>query len=89
VAVSRARYDAQVYTEVKAELTERLVHDVSRLSAIEPAARKIARDVSHRSAIEPNRECVSPAHGIEPSTARSQVHEQNPQAFNEALQILE
>jgi len=75
VAVSRARYDAQVYTEVKAELTEPLVHDVSRLSAIEPAARKIARDVSHRSAIEPRRESVSPAHGIEPSTARSQVHE--------------
>jgi len=60
---------------VKAELTEPLVHDASRLSAIEPAARKIARDVSHRSAIEPRRESVSPAHGIEPSTARSQVHE--------------
>src|SRR5205814_5874686 len=54
---------------------EPLVHDASRLSAIEPAARKIARDVSHRSAIEPRRESVSPAHGIEPSTARSQVHE--------------
>jgi len=58
VAVSRGRYDAQVYTNDKGQLAEQL-----------------ARDVSHRSAIEPSRESVSPAHEIERSSARSQVHE--------------
>src|SRR5438876_9016540 len=58
VAVSRGRYDAQIYTNDKTHLTEQL-----------------SRDVSHRSAIEPSRESVSPAHEIERSSARSQVHE--------------
>jgi ATP-dependent exoDNAse (exonuclease V) alpha subunit len=58
VAVSRGRYDAQVYTNDKGHFTEQL-----------------SRDVSHRSAIEPNRESVSPAREIDPSSARSQVHE--------------
>ncbi len=58
VAVSRGRYDAQVYTNDKGQLAEQL-----------------ARDVSHRSAIEPSRESVSPAREIEPTSARSQVHE--------------
>ena len=58
VAVSRGRYDAQVYTDDKGQLAEQL-----------------ARDVSHRSAIEPSRESVSSAREIEPSSARSQVHE--------------
>jgi conjugative relaxase-like TrwC/TraI family protein len=58
VAVSRGRYDAQVYTNDKGQLAEQL-----------------GRDVSHRSAIEPGRESVSPAKEINPSSARSQVHE--------------
>jgi hypothetical protein len=57
VAVSRGRYDAQLYTNDKTHLTEQL-----------------SRDVSHRSAMEPSRESVS-THKIEPSSARSQVHE--------------
>jgi ATP-dependent exoDNAse (exonuclease V) alpha subunit len=58
VAVSRGRYDAQLYTNDKTHLTEQL-----------------SRDVSHRSAMEPSRDSVSLAHKIEPSSARSQVHE--------------
>jgi conjugative relaxase-like TrwC/TraI family protein len=37
VAVSRGRYDAQLYTNDKAYLTERLSRDVSHRSAIEPS----------------------------------------------------
>src|SRR5712692_163141 len=58
VAVSRGRYDAQIYTNDKSQLGEHL-----------------SRDVSHRSAIEPNRESISSACAIEPSSARSQTHE--------------
>ena len=58
VAVSRGRYDAQVYTNDKGHLAEQL-----------------SRDVSHRSAMEPSRESISSAREIEPSSARSQVHE--------------
>ncbi|MGC2829401.1 MAG: MobF family relaxase [Candidatus Acidiferrum sp.] len=36
VAVSRARYDAQVYTNDKGQLAEQLSRDVSRRSAMEP-----------------------------------------------------
>src|SRR5437879_7764728 len=57
VAVSRGRYDAQIYTNDTAQLADGL-----------------GRDVSHRTAMEPSRESVS-AHKIEPSSARSQVHE--------------
>lgn len=37
VAVSRGRYDAQIYTNDKSQLTEQLSRDISRRSAIEPA----------------------------------------------------
>ncbi len=37
VAVSRGRYDAQLYTNDKTHLTEQLSRDVSRRSAIEPS----------------------------------------------------
>jgi hypothetical protein len=36
VAVSRGRYDAQIYTNDKGHLTEQLSRDVSCRSAIEP-----------------------------------------------------
>ena len=36
VAVSRGRYDAQIYTNDKAHLTEQLSRDVSHRSAMEP-----------------------------------------------------
>ena len=58
VAVSRGRYDAQIYTNDKGQLADQL-----------------SRDVSHRSAMEPSRVSVSFAHKVEPSSARSQVHE--------------
>jgi ATP-dependent exoDNAse (exonuclease V) alpha subunit len=37
VAVSRGRYDAQIYTNDKTHLTEQLSRDVSRRSAMEPS----------------------------------------------------
>ncbi len=37
VAVSRGRYDAQVYTNDKGQLAEQLSRDVSHRSAIEPS----------------------------------------------------
>jgi hypothetical protein len=37
VAVSRGRYDAQIYTNDKDHLTEQLSRDVSHRSAIEPS----------------------------------------------------
>src|SRR5437667_12318718 len=37
VAVSRGRYDAQIYTNDKSHLTEQFSRDVSRRPAIEPA----------------------------------------------------
>jgi len=58
VAISRGRYDAQIYTNDKSQLAGGLV-----------------RDVSHRSAMEPNRQSISSAPKIDPSSARSQVHE--------------
>ncbi|MGH9688028.1 MAG: MobF family relaxase [Candidatus Acidiferrales bacterium] len=36
VAISRGRYDAQIYTNDKSQLAERLSRDVSRRSALEP-----------------------------------------------------
>jgi hypothetical protein len=38
-------------------------------------AEQLARDVSHRSAMEPSRDSPFSAHKIEPSSARSRVHE--------------
>ena len=35
VAVSRSRYDAQIYTNDKSQLTEQLVRDVSRQTAMD------------------------------------------------------
>ena len=58
VAISRGRYDAQIYTNDKGHLAEQL-----------------SRDVSHQSAIEPSRDSVPSPNKIEPSSARSQVHE--------------
>jgi ATP-dependent exoDNAse (exonuclease V) alpha subunit len=59
VAVSRGRYDAQVYTNDKGQL----------------AAEQLGRDVSHRSATQASRESVSLAHETELSSTRSQGHE--------------
>jgi len=61
VAISRGRYDAQIYTNDKAQLAEGL-----------------SRDASHGSAMEPNPESASPAHQIEPSSERTQVHAHRP-----------
>ncbi len=53
VAVSRGRYDAQIYTDDKSHLTERLSRDVSHRPATEPeraqqqsAAQKIESSVA-------------------------------------------
>jgi ATP-dependent exoDNAse (exonuclease V) alpha subunit len=46
VAVSRARYDAQIYTNDKGQLAEHLARDVSHRSAIEP----------NRESVSPGRE---------------------------------
>jgi hypothetical protein len=39
-AVSRGRYDAQIYTNDKSHLTEQLSRDVSRRSAVETEAQQ-------------------------------------------------
>jgi hypothetical protein len=39
-------------------------------------ADQLSRDVSHRSAMEPSRESISSVREIEPSSTRSQGHEQ-------------
>jgi hypothetical protein len=41
VAVSRGRYDAQLYTNDKTHLTEQLSRDVSHRSAIEPGRESV------------------------------------------------
>jgi ATP-dependent exoDNAse (exonuclease V) alpha subunit len=60
VAVSRGRYDAQIYTNDKDHLAEQLSRDVSHRTAMEPIRESIS------SASTPK---------IEPSSARSQGHE--------------
>jgi ATP-dependent exoDNAse (exonuclease V) alpha subunit len=52
VAVSRGRYDAQVYTNDKGWLTEQLTRDVSHRSAMEPSRESIssAREIKPSSA---------------------------------------
>ena len=42
VAVSRGRYDAQVYTNDKGQLAEQLSRDVSHRSAIEPGRESVS-----------------------------------------------
>jgi ATP-dependent exoDNAse (exonuclease V) alpha subunit len=42
VAVSRGRYDAQVYTNDKDQLAEQLARDVSHRSAMEPSHESIS-----------------------------------------------
>ena len=44
VAVSRARHDAQIYTNDKVRLTKQLSHDVSRPSAIQPNRQSVQAD---------------------------------------------
>ena len=60
VLVSRGRYDAQIYTNNKGDLTEQLARDVSHRSAMEPnreilsPAHKIERSsTSEHQQIEP------------------------------------
>ncbi|MBA0084660.1 MAG: ATP-binding domain-containing protein, partial [Acidobacteria bacterium Pan2503] len=60
VAISRGRYDAQIYTNNRADLAQGLERDVSHRSA---------------TAIKPSRESVSPAREIKPSSAQSKVRE--------------
>jgi hypothetical protein len=42
VAVSRGRYDAQVYTNDKTSLTEQLARDLSHRSAVEPSREPVS-----------------------------------------------
>jgi len=64
VAVSRARYDAQIYTNDKAHLTEQLGRDVSQRTAIEadrtrPVATKIAQSApSQTQTIAAHGQCI-------------------------------
>jgi conjugative relaxase-like TrwC/TraI family protein len=57
VAISRGRYDAQIYTSDKAQLADALDRDVSHRAAIEPTrapagpAQKIERSPAHRHSI--------------------------------------
>jgi len=64
VAVSRGRYDAQVYTNDKGLLAEQLARDVSRRSAMEPSRESIssARKIERSSAQSQVRE-HAPAEG--------------------------
>jgi hypothetical protein len=50
VAVSRGRYDAQIYTNDKTQLAEGLGRDVSHRSAIEPSR----ESASQASKVEPS-----------------------------------
>jgi ATP-dependent exoDNAse (exonuclease V) alpha subunit len=52
VAVSRGRYDAQIYTNDRSQLVEQLSRDVSHRSAIEPGRESIssAREIQPSSA---------------------------------------
>jgi conjugative relaxase-like TrwC/TraI family protein len=61
VAVSRGRYDAQVYTNDKSHLTEQLSRDVSHRSAMEPAAQKIEQTSSPTQAVQ---QSVAQGHSV-------------------------
>jgi ATP-dependent exoDNAse (exonuclease V) alpha subunit len=52
VALSRGRYDAQIYTNDRADLAQRLERDVSHRSAIEPSRESVspAREIKPSSA---------------------------------------
>ncbi len=49
VAVSRGRYDAQIYTNDKSHLTEQLSRDVSHRSAMEPNRQSVSAHEIERS----------------------------------------
>jgi conjugative relaxase-like TrwC/TraI family protein len=61
VAVSRGRYDAQLYTNDKSHLTEQLSRDVSHRSAMEPAAQKIEQTSTPTQAVQ---QAVAQGHSI-------------------------
>jgi ATP-dependent exoDNAse (exonuclease V) alpha subunit len=65
VAVSRGRYDAQVYTNDKGHLAEQLSRDVSHRSAMEPSR----ESASLTSKIEP-----SPAQSHVQEQTRAETH---------------
>jgi ATP-dependent exoDNAse (exonuclease V) alpha subunit len=61
VAVSRGRYDAQLYTNDKSHLTEQLSRDVSHRSAMEPAAQKIEQTPTPTQAVQ---QAVAQGHSV-------------------------
>ena len=61
VAVSRGRYDAQLYTNDKGHLTEQLSRDVSHRSAMEPAAQKIEQTSTPTQAVQ---QAVAQGHSV-------------------------
>jgi conjugative relaxase-like TrwC/TraI family protein len=61
VAVSRGRYDAQLYTNDKSHLTEQLSRDVSHRSAMEPAAQKIEQTSTPTQAVQ---QAVAQGHSV-------------------------
>src|ERR1700694_2348085 len=61
VAVSRGRYDAQLYTNDKSHLTEQLSRDVSHPSPMEPAAQKIEQTPTPTQAVQ---QAVAQGHSV-------------------------
>jgi conjugative relaxase-like TrwC/TraI family protein len=66
VAVSRGRYDAQLYTDDKTHLTEQLARDVSHRSAMEPghAQQPAAQKIEQTSAPSQTQAVAAQAHSI-------------------------
>ena len=66
VAVSRGRYDAQLYTNDKSHLTEQLARDVSHRTATEPgrAQQPAAQQIEQSSAPSQAQAVAAQAHSI-------------------------
>jgi conjugative relaxase-like TrwC/TraI family protein len=64
VAVSRGRYDAQIYTNDKAQLAEGLSRDVSRWSAMESSRQSAPKDQIERSSTRTQEHTKGEGHSI-------------------------
>jgi hypothetical protein len=64
VAISRGRYDAQVYTNNKAHLTEALNREVSHVAALQHTT---GRDLAHHGPL------VESGHGVQPTVNARQI----------------
>jgi len=78
VAVSRGRYDAQIYTNDKSELAEHLSRDVSHRTALENinqhdhhATPKIGSEFAEHG---PGKDVTAPAHSLGQSAGELHAH---------------